>query len=155
AFRLVYKKYPEAMLVLVGDGELKDQLRTRALELDIAPQVLFAGRSEGEALFAWFNLAQVMVLPSHYEPFGAVVNELMLAGARILCSQYAGASSIVVNDVNGQVFDPADIKAFAAILEKYFDSIVPATPGSNIRPSRMLVNFNDCTANLENKLLGL
>ena len=77
-------------MVLVGDGYLKSELQKLAFDLNLSNKVLFEGRKEGAELLAWYNLADIFVLPSTYEQFGAVVNEALLAGCQVLCSKNAG-----------------------------------------------------------------
>jgi len=92
-------------LVIVGDGELMNVLKNETVKLKISNKVYFTGRLEGKELLSWYNIAQIFVLPSIYEPFGAVVNEALLGGCDVLCSEKAGASSLI-NTFNGQLFNP-------------------------------------------------
>ncbi len=98
-------KNDDTKLVLVGGGDLKNDLKILTAKLNISNNVIFTGRKEGLDLYAWYNVANVFVLPSTYEPFGAVVNEALLSGCTVFCSKLAGASSLI-NKHNGNVFDP-------------------------------------------------
>ena len=104
-------------LVIVGDGILKNKLQNYSVELKISEKVLFIGHKEGTALLSWYNLSEIFVLPSTYEPFGAVVNEALLAGCYVLCSKKAGASSLI-NSMNGHVFDPANERELVFYLKE-------------------------------------
>jgi glycosyltransferase involved in cell wall biosynthesis len=61
-------------------------------------------------------------LPSVYEPFGAVVNEALIFGLKVLCSQYAGASYLV-QDNNGEIFNPLEEEDTLKKLKIFLDSI--------------------------------
>jgi len=93
------------ILIIIGEGEELQLLKDLVKKLKIQELCLFLGRLEGEKLLAWYNIAQCLVLPSYKEPYGAVVNEALLAGCKVICSEKAGASSLI-NSQNGLVFDP-------------------------------------------------
>lgn len=97
----------DVRLVLVGDGDKKDELKTLVQNLHLEDKVIFAGRFEGDKLYAWYNIANLFVLPSIYEPFGAVTAEALEAGCQVLCSDRAGSSGLI-NETNGKTFDPTN-----------------------------------------------
>lgn len=105
----------ENALVVVGDGPERDTLMRLAEGLGV--EVLFTGRLEGEALWAWYVLADVFVLASVQEAFGAVTNEALLAGCIALVSRRAGSASLVEEGVNGYTFHPTDVEALARLMQ--------------------------------------
>jgi glycosyltransferase involved in cell wall biosynthesis len=143
AFKLINSDVPEAVLVLIGDGDLKKQYQNLATELNIQDKVIFAGRHEGINLSAWYNVGQLFVLPSYYEPFGAVINEALLSGEVVLCSKLAGASSLISPGVNGNVFNPLNIEDLASNLKSELQNLSPAKLLQNIRPSKAIGTFKE------------
>jgi len=103
-------------LVLVGEGSQKEQLKTFASKMDIEQNVIFAGHFDGVELYAWYTLSHFFVLPSRYEPFGAVVNEALVYGCPVLASKYIGALDYIEDGVNGLVFDPLKAVEFKQTL---------------------------------------
>lgn len=104
----------DAVLVLVGDGPEKERLTQRIAGGIADGSVVLAGRLEGEALAAWYRMGSVFALASEHEPFGAVVNEALLAGMPVVCSDRAGARVLVAHGRNGAVVDagrPTDLDA--------------------------------------------
>lgn len=97
----------DLVFVLVGEGKEIQTLRGIAEERHLVGKVIFPGKYEGQELNAWYLCASGFVLPSTYEPFGAVVNEALIFGLKVLCSQYAGASSLIQTG-NGVLFNPLD-----------------------------------------------
>lgn len=69
---------PDSAFVIVGDGSERKALEKQAQSSK--SEILFTGRLEGEALYAWYNLAQCLILASIQEPFGAVTNEMLMGG---------------------------------------------------------------------------
>jgi glycosyltransferase involved in cell wall biosynthesis len=109
---------PESYLVFAGDGSLKNTLEQRAAELGIADRVRFLGFMNQSQLPAVYCASDVLVLPSHYEPFGLVVNEAMLCGCPAVVSDRVGARfDLVAPGQNGYVFPVGDADALAAILK--------------------------------------
>lgn len=105
----------ETFLVVVGDGEERRKLEQLAAQL--RKHVLFVGWKNGCELLAWFRIAHVLVLASFREPFGAVVNEALLAGCRVCVSERAGSACLVTPD-NGSVFNPEDKNELTVKLQQ-------------------------------------
>jgi len=126
-------------LVIIGDGEEMNDLQ--ALASSISKEVLFLGRIEGEELRAWYNIADVFVLLSTLEPYGAVINEALLAGNRIVISQKAGASCLVSED-NGEIVDPYNIVEAANALDRQV-RMAGDKKEIRFRPSLMKVSFQE------------
>ena len=104
----------DATVVFVGDGPLKDKLEKQARSLGIS--ALFVGRKDGLELAAWYDLADVAVLPSLQEAFGAVTGEALSAGCPVVVSSRAGSSFLIQEGKNGSVVAPDDVAALAAAL---------------------------------------
>ena len=102
----VLKNQDKLILVLVGDGDERKLIERVIDEKKINNTVLLPGRFEGDELYAWYLSATGFVLPSTYEPFGAVVNEALIFGLKVLCSVRAG-STVLIGE-NGTLFNPTD-----------------------------------------------
>lgn len=105
-------------LVIVGEGSQEANLKQLTQELNLNDRVIFPGFFSGAALYAWYSSADFFVLPSRYEPFGAVVNEAMVFGCPVLASKNIGALDYIQQDTNGLVFDPEEPKSFEQALLK-------------------------------------
>jgi glycosyltransferase involved in cell wall biosynthesis len=131
------------ILVIVGDGILNNELRNQARILNISDKILFVGRKEAIELYAWYAFAQILVLPSTSEKFGAVVNEALLGGCKVLCSELAGASILINND-NGRVFSPYNEKEFLTSIEDTLKTVDVTTSGiQKVRDNRMPFTFRE------------
>lgn len=64
-FNAIVKKEPNAILCLIGDGELKEEMMAKIKELDIEKQVNYLGRREDIQQF--YNAMDMFLLPSLYE----------------------------------------------------------------------------------------
>ncbi len=129
-------------LILIGDGPEKEFLNELSLKLKIQDRVVFPGRYEGQSLLAWYYTANLFILPSLYEPFGAVTNEALLAGCKVMISKYAG-STILVNSENGVIFDPLNTREFVHVLQEMIARL-PITDSDPLpRNSLMPIKFQD------------
>lgn len=133
----------EWILLIVGEGILEEELQLLTRKLNISKNVIFTGRKEGNELLAFFNIANLFVLPSLYEPYGAVVNEALLAGCYVLCSKYAGAS-VLINSKNGEVFNPDNNDELFILLEKHLNAVDNIkSEMKNIRQNKMPFSFDE------------
>lgn len=137
-------KAADNMLVIVGDGDLKNTLIKQVENLNLSDKVLFVGRFEGNELYAWYNLASLFVLPSIYEPFGAVTAEALQAGCPVLCSKNAGSSTLINPGVNGNLFDPLNVAELAELMKTYLSKAKPADEDLQVRTSILTDSFEDC-----------
>lgn len=80
----VRMKCPEAVLLLVGDGEERAHLEEKAKQLKIEDKVIFYGLSDHVPQLLW--AMDIFVLPSRVEGFGITAIEAQAAGLPVLCS---------------------------------------------------------------------
>jgi glycosyltransferase involved in cell wall biosynthesis len=99
-------------------------------------------------------VGQIFVLGSHSEAFGAVINESMLAGEYVLCSRYAGATELVRENLNGNIFDPFDIQQLSEQMHQRLAKVSPIASIGHIRPSGMPVTFLEYYGNFRDHLIS-
>lgn len=104
AFKKMIEERKDIALIIVGDGDQRQSLHNQAHALVKDRHILFVGKKEGPELMAYYNLGDIFVLPSQYEPFGTVVNEALLSGCYVICSSVAGASCLIQENINGNIF---------------------------------------------------
>ncbi len=90
------------VLLFVGDGQLLSDLKAWSDE-----DVYFSGFVNQSALPAYYDLADIFVLPSVREPWGLAVNEAMACGTPVIVSDQVGAANDLVDGATGIVV-PAD-----------------------------------------------
>jgi 1,2-diacylglycerol 3-alpha-glucosyltransferase len=95
-------------LVFAGDGVSREELLKRAKQMSPGT-VCFPGFAQREELAGLYALAETLVLPTHSDPWGLVVNEAMACGLPIIVSNVAGCAADLVEDGwNGYVVPPGD-----------------------------------------------
>ncbi len=96
---VILKKCPNAIFVIVGDGDERQTLEDLAVELNVRDRIYFqAFMPDIEKAYSAFDF---FVLPSIYEPFGLVVLEAMAAGVPVIAADVGGVPEIIQNKVTG------------------------------------------------------
>jgi glycosyltransferase involved in cell wall biosynthesis len=107
----------DGTLVFAGNGPLRKQLEAESYSLGLTERVRFLGFVNQSQLPSVYASADLMVLPSEYEPFAVVVNEAMCCGCPVAASDRVGAARDLVAPVRPEfVFAPGDVSALAALL---------------------------------------
>ena len=96
-------------VVFVGEGRARQQLEAQALA--IGPGVVrFAGFVHREQLAAYYALAEALILPTHTDTWGLVVNDAMACGLPVVASRVAGCTAdLVREDWNGMLVSAGDV----------------------------------------------
>lgn len=95
-------------------------------------RIVFTGWLDQEALSRWYACADVLVVPSWYEPFGMVVLEGMLYGLPIVACNVGGPRAILRHGATGLLCEPRDSAALAdALLRIVTDRPLRARLGRN------------------------
>jgi glycosyltransferase involved in cell wall biosynthesis len=107
----------DALLVFAGDGSLREQLQAEAKTLGVADRVRLLGFMNQSQLPPVYTSADLMVLPSEYEPFAVVVNEAACCGCPTAASDRVGAAHDLIAPVNPSlVFPCANVPALTDVL---------------------------------------
>lgn len=102
----ILSKHPATKFILAGTGGLLDQLRLRALELNVAERVSLPGYVSDSTRDRLYKTSTAAVFPSLYEPFGIVALEAMAAECPVIVSDVGGLREVVQNGVTGTVVVP-------------------------------------------------
>ena len=137
---------PKPCLLLVGDGPLRTGLEAAAGALN-GTDVRFLGFRNQTELPALYDLCDLFVLPSNFEPWGLVINEVMNAGKPVIATSCAGAApDLVKPGFNGWIYPAGDIAALAECLAQAFGSADLPAMG---RRSLEIINTWDFQADLD------
>jgi glycogen(starch) synthase len=90
-----------AKIVIVGDGGMKEPLMRQVANMHLAHKTTFTGFLDDETLRKLYQVADVCVVPSLYEPFGITALEAMAAKTPLVVSNTGGLSEIVEHDRTG------------------------------------------------------
>ncbi|MBI3029556.1 MAG: glycosyltransferase [Candidatus Rokubacteria bacterium] len=114
AFAQLRLVVPDAWLVLVGEGERREQLEALAGALTVRDRVRFLGaRLDVPELYSVFD---VYCLPSHYEGMPLTVFEAMSAGKPVVATRVLGIREVIADGETGLLVPPGDSAALARAL---------------------------------------
>jgi glycosyltransferase involved in cell wall biosynthesis len=118
---LAAKLREEIGLLFVGDGVERAELERLAADMKPAC-IQFAGFAQREELAAYYALAEVLVFPTHSDPWGLVVNEAMACGLPIIATSAAGCTADLVQDGwNGRVIAAGDLEQLGSAMAEMGD----------------------------------
>ncbi len=112
AMAVVLKRIPDAKLLIVGDGPLKESLKTKTRSLGLEHNVEFLGEIPNEQLPHYLRKAVVFVRPSLSEGLGTAFLEAMASGVAIIGTPVGGIPDFLKDRETGlfcKVSDPDDI----------------------------------------------
>ena len=120
AFPAVVSEWPQASLVICGEGEERAALEARAARLGIADRVRFLGeRSDVPSVLADLD---VFVLPSRFEGLCLAVIEAQAAGVPVIATPVGGIQETVIPGETGTLVPVDDAAAVTrAILTTLAD----------------------------------
>lgn len=90
----VVGRFPEAYLVLIGDGPLRSSLEQLAGALGLARHVRFLGAVPHERVARYLAAADLFVLPSRLESWGTVMLEALACGTPVVATPTVGALEV-------------------------------------------------------------
>lgn len=107
-------------LVMVGGKEGEPEvarLKARIQELGLAETVWFVGPVKQDRLPVFYNAAEALVLPSHYESFGLVALEALACGTPVVASRVGGLPTFLKDGETGYLVPWRSPDSFADRLE--------------------------------------
>ena len=111
AWRMVHVQFPDAILQIIGDGEIPAYTDFTD-RLQISGVVSFMGKQHD--LGKYYAAADVFVLPSRREGMPNALMEAMLYGVPSVATDISGCRDLISNNVNGILVPPKDPVLLAA-----------------------------------------
>lgn len=110
---------PTAQLRIIGKGDQEAALKQMVEQLGLAGRVRFEQGMPNAQIVAAMAAADVLVLPSRFDGWGAVVNEALMVGTPVICSNRCGASDLIESGHNGYVFEAGSADALLDRLNRF------------------------------------
>ena len=110
----IIKKNKHVKLLIVGSGPDYEKFVDMAKELGIKKNVTFTGAIPWEEIPKYYQLADIFATASTSETQGLTIIEAMAASLPVVCADDIAFNSIVVNDINGYLFNTS---------KEYIDSV--------------------------------
>jgi len=94
AVKLVKEYEPEALFIIIGDGDMKEQLVNYTISENLMRHVVFTSWLDHEEIVDYYAAADLLVMPSVAEPFGLVALEAALFDTPVIMSKTSGVSDV-------------------------------------------------------------
>ncbi len=148
AAALLRARLPDVRTLIVGDGDLMDELRGQVARLRLEDRVVFAGhRTDVPDLLAALD---VFCISSLYEGTPLTLFEAMAAGRPIVSTAVDGCREILEDGVSGLLVPPADASALAGALERAAtDAALRGALGRRAREESRLYDVQACVEQMQ------
>lgn len=140
AMSLLIPDYPNAHLVIAGDGEMMHELKHKAGDLEIADHVHFLGwRSDVPQIMMGLD---IFLIPSLWEGFGLVALEAMSKRLPIIASRVSALPEVVSEGETGLLIPPKDPEAIVSALSLLLDDHALAAHMGMVAEDRVEQDFS-------------
>ena len=119
AAKLIKDKIPNAYFLMVGNGELCDQVEEMIHKFDLDSSFLITGWVDNPT--AYMKVMNVGCLLSRWEGFGLVLPEYMACGVPIVATDVDAIPNIIKNGKNGILVDKDDYILTSNVIIKLFN----------------------------------
>ncbi len=100
---------PDVEFILAGKGDLADDLKQLAKELNIRSRVVFAGFLKKRSAEKILKSADVYVMPSVSEPFGIAPLEALAQDVPVIISKQSGVAEVLQHVLKVDFWDTDDL----------------------------------------------
>jgi glycosyltransferase involved in cell wall biosynthesis len=118
-FGRLAKQMPDTRLVIVGDGEEKQELERLARTTGMHDRISFEGTVSEARLEHFYKIARVTVICSRNEPFGLVPIESMMHATPVIAHDSGGPRETVFHGRTGFLYD--DEKQLLELISMIFN----------------------------------
>jgi GalNAc-alpha-(1->4)-GalNAc-alpha-(1->3)-diNAcBac-PP-undecaprenol alpha-1,4-N-acetyl-D-galactosaminyltransferase len=116
AFQQIASKHPDWQLIIVGKGELREQLEKLRDDLGLKNHVIFTGALNNP--FAVLKKAKLFVMASRNEGFPLAHGEALACGLPVIATDCpSGPREMIRHNIDGLLVPNKDITALALAME--------------------------------------
>jgi phosphatidyl-myo-inositol dimannoside synthase len=109
--------YPDAIYLIVGEGDDRPRLESLSAALGLTEKVQFVGQVTGQELPDYFRLADVFVMPSTGEGFGIAFLEALACGIPVIGGNQDGSLDALCDGAIGTAIRPEDRNALSSAIK--------------------------------------
>lgn len=131
-----------AKLVILGEGELEEQLKKQVKELNLEEKVFFLGFMENP--YIYFSQADLFVLSSLREGFGHVLAEALATGVPIVSTDCKPGAVEVLN--NGEFGRLCEISNAHDMAEKLYEVLTMSDQEKSVMINKGLIRASEFDA---------
>jgi glycosyltransferase involved in cell wall biosynthesis len=107
--------------VLVGRGNRRPAWGRISSEYGIAERVSFCPPVDMKEVSELIVESDFLVLPSRFDGWGAVVNEALMCGVPVVCSDKCGAADLLRETWRGETFNAGSVQSLRSVLRRWIE----------------------------------
>ncbi|MFH1701752.1 MAG: glycosyltransferase [Candidatus Zixiibacteriota bacterium] len=119
-FKQINRDYPQARLMIIGDGPLRDDLEQQTSLFGLSDKIKFLGDRDDVPRI--LPAADISTLSSLSEGISLTILEAMSCGLPVVATSVGGNPSIITNGENGYLINSGDRDNYVISLAKLIDS---------------------------------
>ncbi len=117
AMQAIVKKFPNAGLIIVGEGPMKKGLAVSVQGLGLEKNVILEDWSD--SLSSYYKTTDLFLLTSNYDGYAMTVVESLVAGTPVIMTDVGCASEVVIDGQNGLVFSVGNLNKLIEAISKF------------------------------------
>jgi glycogen synthase len=121
AFADVLRRFPEARLVVAGDGPMRAALERQTAELGLTGAVEFVGWVPADKVPELINSTSLVVMPSRREGLPLVGVQAAQMARPVVATRVGGLPELIVDGATGVLVDREDSRALAEAISFFLD----------------------------------
>jgi glycosyltransferase involved in cell wall biosynthesis len=137
------KRYPSIVLVIVGEGEQREELMQEAARHNVQPYIIFTGYQSG--ISKYLAIFDVFVLPSLEEGLSISIIEAMAMKKKIAASDTGGIPELIEDGKEGVLFPKGNPSAIVNAVEFILNNKKKADAMSEAAYSKAISNYGIAT----------
>lgn len=122
AAAILERDHVDFRIVLVGDGDLREEIQRRALSLGIRDRIDFAGWQDHSGVQKILGASRALVLASFGEGLPVVIMEAMAMGRPIVSTDVGGIAELVVDGDTGWLVPPGNPERLAEAMRSVLEA---------------------------------
>jgi len=116
----VVAEFPQAHLVLVGEGDKRQEIECLAKELNLGDKVKLLGKLPHEKTLKEIGKSEIFICPSLAEGLGIVFIEAQACGVPVIGTCVGGIPDVICDNETGLLVEPRSSEAISQALKKMF-----------------------------------
>jgi len=128
AFPYILKERPDSVLIMVGDGPVKEKCMKEAEKSGLGDRIRFMGFVSDEEVPLFYSMADAFIFPSRFETQGLVALESMAVGTPVAGINYRAIPDFIEDGKSGYLFenDPESCASAALKAADAPESVIKA-----------------------------
>lgn len=120
----IVERHPNTVLVVLGEGDLEDELKARATRHRLGDHVRFIGAVSQTEVGAWLSAADIVVVPSVRDDAGNVdglpnvLLEGLASGTPVVATRVGGIESVATDGDTARLTPERDASALAEAIDQ-------------------------------------